>query len=120
MQGETVWLLPRQPGSPDAHGNPAYTWPGHTDTKAVKVDGVAVSPRSAAGTQLAADIEETNREGVIIGLMVYLPPGTRVEPVDRMYVRGHTYDVTGEPGVWINPWSKVERGVQVALSRTEG
>lgn len=119
--GETVWWLPRQDGEDDAHGNPAYTWPAHTDDAAVEIDGAVVSPRSASGTHLSAETSEVGREAIIVGLMLFLPAGSPApEPVDRMHVRGEDYDVVGEPGVWKNPWSGRERGVQVALERTEG
>lgn len=120
ITGEPVWVLPRQNGTPDAHGNPVYTWPAHTGGTAVKIDGAAVSPRSANGSPLSAETNETNRDAVIVGLMVFLPPGSRMTAVDRMYVRGDTYEVVGEPGIWVNPWQQSEEGVQVALERVEG
>jgi hypothetical protein len=116
MAGETVWILPRTLGGADAHGNLTPTWPAHTDPGAVRVDGAKVAPR----TDLGGETRDPTREGVIVGATVYLPPGVRLEPVDRMWVRGIVWDVIGEPGVWVQPWTAVEKGVQVALQRREG
>lgn len=117
MVGETVWVLPRQTGQPDAHGNVAHTWPTPEDEGAVQVDQALVAPRTDMTGELAG---QPHREAVVIGLQVFLPPGSRMEPVDRMYVRGETYEVVGEPGVWNSAWTAREWGVQVALRRTEG
>ena len=109
MSGETVWLLPRQGGATDAHGNTVWTW----DVE-VPVDGAKVAPRPGE------EPEQLPRETVIVGLSVLLPPGVRLSAVDRMKVRGEVYKVIGEPGVWVSPWTGREWGVQVALERVEG
>ena len=109
MSGETVWHLPRRTGSADAHGNTVWSWPDE-----VPVAGAKVAP--AAGEETG----EPAREAVTVGLKVMLPAGVRIAPVDRMKVRGAIYHVIGEPGVWVNPWTSRETGVQVALERVEG
>lgn len=108
MIGETVTIHRHTPGPKDAHGNdgPA-TW---TD---VTVSGSAVAPRQG-------EEPGNNRDTVIVGLTVYLPPGTVVGPADEMTVRGGRYGVVGEPGVWTNPHTGITRGVQAALERVEG
>ena len=119
--GELVWILPRQSGHTDAHGNIVWDWPdppesGESDTAAIPVPDAKVAPR----TSPTNETPDPTREAVIVGLTVYLPPGTRMAAVDRMWVRDDIYHVIGEPGVWVNPWTGVEKGVQVALERTEG
>lgn len=109
VYGEPVTVLARTDGPPDAHGNPTYTW-----APSASVSALGVAPRQG---------EEDNaggREAVIVGLTVYLPAGTQIAAVDRMVVRGETYQVVGEPGVWTNPYTGITRGVQVALERVEG
>lgn len=115
--GETVWILPRQDGPTNAHGNTVHTWPLHTDALAVPVKGAKVAPR----TDLAGEASIAGREAVVTGMRVLIPGGApRPAPVDRMFVRGETYAVIGEPGSWVNPWRQVETGVDVALKRVEG
>lgn len=116
MAGETVWILPRTLGAADAHGNQIPSWPDVGDAGAVQVNGAKVAPR----TDLSGEIPSPQREGVIVGATVYLPAGFRLEAVDLMWVRGTTWEVVGEPGVWVQPWTGEEKGVQVALRRREG
>lgn len=95
-------------GAVDRYGNPTD---GPTQT--ITVTGCAVAPRSTSE-------ENTDRAGVITGLTVYAPPGTRINPADRLHIRNALYEVEGEPGIWVSPFTGVEAGVEVAVRRVEG
>jgi hypothetical protein len=58
------------------------------------VSGVLVAP---AGT---TEPLEVGRSEVDTDLTLYLPHGADVRPLDRVVVRGVTYDVQGERGDW--------------------
>lgn len=109
---ETVWILPRQQAGSDAHGNPTYTWPEPGDLTSVKVEDALYAP---AGSE---DVDPM-RQPVESVPAVFLPAGTRMEPVDRVSARGDTFEVEGDPHVW-QTMSGVEKGVRVSLRRTEG
>jgi hypothetical protein len=106
MPREQVTILRRgaSPGS-DPYGVPL---PGTQTSETV--DALAVAPRSSG---------EYNRfqATVTVGLSVYLPAGTNVDPKDRMIVRGVTYEVVGEPADWRNPFTGSTPGIEVALER---
>jgi len=108
--GETVTILERVQTGVDRYGKPVYEWP----EPGVEVAGCAVAPR------MSEEPAEVNRNRVITGLTVYLPPGTQITPHDRLVVRGVTYEVVGEPGDWRSPYSGVARGIEVAIQRIEG
>lgn len=83
-----------------------------TDTETA-YDGCAVAPRYSSE-------DNDNRSAVIVGITVYFPPGADVLPTDRMSVRDQVYRVDGDPGRWINPFTNVERGLEVAGVRVSG
>lgn len=115
--GETVWVLPRTATGVDVHGNQTVSWPdspSHAD--AVQVDNVAVAGR----VRLDNEPDLPNREAVITRFDVYMPAGTDVKAVDRMWIRGDVYDVVGEPFAWRSPYSGREPGVQATVERIEG
>lgn len=107
MSGETVTVHRWASGGTDAHGNTTDTWTDAT------VDGVAVSPRQG-------EESGNNRDAVIVGLTLYFPAGTDLSAKDEVTVRGSRCQIIGEPGVWINPYTGVTRGVQAAVERVEG
>ncbi len=113
MVGETVTVTHPAATATDEYGDPI---PGQSAT--VQVPGCAVAPRM----QLQASTEsgERGRQGVIVGLTVYTPPGVDIRSSDKLTVRGVDYDVEGEPGVWVNAFTGVPRGVEVALRRAVG
>lgn len=117
MSGETVHILPRQDGPPDAHGNPSYTWPAHTDATAVPVEDVKVAQRTDLGGEAAI----ADREAVISQMALFFPPTAELPAaVDRMHVRGDAYDVIGHPAEWIYYRAGRPAGAEVALKRAEG
>lgn len=85
---------------------------GTTVTDTV-VRGCAVSPRQSV------ELHGAGRDGVIVGLTLWAPPGTAIAAGDQVLVDGVSYDVDGEPGEWTSRGGR-KRGVQVALTRTAG
>lgn len=110
MIGETVTVLTRTQTGVDRYGKPIYGWPG----PGVEIAGCAVAPRTSE------EPVQVGRQAVITGLQVYLPPGVEIGPYDRLLIRGDTYEVEGDTGEWLNPYSAVWRGVEVACSRIAG
>jgi hypothetical protein len=110
VSGETVVHLPRTVSGTDAHGNPIYSWP----TPGVPIEGASVG-RGAVRTD-----SDPVRDEEHVALTVMLPPGHQIAAVDRMVVRGETFEVVSDSFPWVNPWTQVERGVEVRLDRMEG
>lgn len=106
--GETVVLV--RPGAPteDDYGNDV---PG-TATE-TNIAGAVVAPRTSG-----EDVQ--GRDQVVVGLNVWLPAGTHVQPTDRLMVRGVLYEVDGEPGAWRSPFTGISSPVQVSLTRVAG
>lgn len=99
----------RSPGGHDAYGDPT----DGTSARAI-LDDAFVAPRESTGTT------ERGREGVVVGLTLYAPHGTRIEPSDLFEVDGVTYSVEGDPGVWCHPATGWRAGVVAALTRAAG
>ena len=112
MIGETIVRLRAQEAVERNRYGGAVT--GWDSAVSAEIDGCAVSPRfNPEDTALG-------RQGVIVGLTVYAPPGTDVLPTDRVVVRGVEYEVDGQPGEWTNPYDSLSRGVEFALKRVDG
>jgi hypothetical protein len=110
MIGETVTFI--EPGTTtDGYGATVPDW---INTTLHAVEHCAVAPRSAE------EDRDNGRQAVVIGLTIYAPAGTRVEPTWRATARDGTYEVDGEPGVWVHPWSTLEHGVEIQLRRVQG
>lgn len=107
MSGETVVRL-RAAAATDAYGDET---PGTDVSK--NFTGVAVAPRySTEGND--------NRSAVVVGLTLYFPPGSDVLSTDRWRVRGAVYSTVGDPASWINPFTSVNCGLEVAVKRVTG
>lgn len=106
--GETVTIVRPGPPTEDEYGNEAPGAPTEST-----ISGCAVAPRSSS-----EDLQA--RDQVIVGLTVWMPSGSVVYPTDQMRVRGVLYDVDGEPGGFLNPFTGSAGPVQVALTRVSG
>lgn len=93
---------PSQPMTGDSAGDPDET----------EVDGCVVWPRTTSE-------DDYGRHHVIEGITVAMPAGTDVRASDAVRVRGTTYQVAGQPGVFRSPFSGAEL-VEVNLTRAEG
>lgn len=103
--GETITV--RRPAGTSPRGDPLPTV-DHT------VGGCAFAPRTS--TELL-----DRRDTVTIGLSLYAPPGADIRPTDRIVrADGTVWEVTGEPGDWLTPWSGWHPGIEVALTRVTG
>ncbi len=96
-----------RPGGTDIYGNPI-------DGVEVSTADVIVAPR--------ADSEATSpgRSAVIVGYTIYLPPGSDLRPTDRVIIDDVAYEVDGQVGHWVNPFTGIDRGYQAALRRVDG
>jgi hypothetical protein len=105
--GETVTLHTRTVTGQDADNNDVY---GDVPTT---VKNVPVWPRSAVELVQGQDT-------LITGLSVLLPAGTSVKGVDKVTVYGKDYDIDGEPGLYRSPFTNLQPGVLVNLTRATG
>lgn len=106
MITQTVTLVRRTKGTPDAFGNDTWT----TATRPVK--GV-VAPNGG--------VEQIQgRDTLVTQPTVYLPAGTDVTHLDAVVIDGLTYEVDGEPINWVHPLTGWRPGVEVKLRRAIG
>lgn len=105
--GETVILLRRTKIGQDRYHNDTYS------TTSVTLGGCAVSRLESV---------EDNAHGtrVVVAGEVILPPGTVVTALDRIRVRGLTYDIEGPGKVLDDPMASTAGAVQVHIRRTTG
>lgn len=108
--GETVTVIPRNPGAEDAHGNPIAGWGAEYD----------LTPCAVYDRATTAEPSQTGRSPVAEGLTVLAPTGSVIGPHDRARVRGELYEVEGFPFDWRSPLTGWQPGVQFDLSRVEG
>lgn len=97
-------------GVPDRYGNATPGWADPVDLPVY-----AVSPKQSV------EPDEVGRRAVLSGLTVYAPADCPVTARDRVLHRGESWEVAGEPGVWVdNPHGGFQEGVQFDLERSEG
>lgn len=107
MTGESVVRL-RAAASTDTYGDEAR---GAETSKTFT--GVAVAPRYSTEAN-------DNRSAVIVGLTLYFPAGSDVLSTDRWRVRGAVYETDGDAASWVNPFTSVNHGLEVAVKRVTG
>jgi hypothetical protein len=105
----TSVVLLRPVTTTDRYGNDTVT-----SRERVPVSGAAVAPRSSS------DLHAPGRQGVLVGLTVYLPPGSVVGDHDLVEVDGVVHEIEGVAGVWANPLTGTSAGVEVAVRRVSG
>lgn len=108
-----------------AHGEPVTVWTATTTTDRYgnEVNDWVVGPtydRCSVAPRASTELTDGGRQGVIIGLSVYLPPDAVVGPHDRLEVRGDMFEIDGEPGEWRSPFTGWNPGIEVALKRVTG
>ena len=108
--GETVTRL-RAPLVADRYGNLVPDW---DNPDRLDIPDCGVAPRTSD------EETEQGRQGVIVGITVYAPPGTDILPSDRMEVRGEVWEVVGEVADWRSPYTGWHPGIVVNLRRVEG
>lgn len=106
--GETVVLLRRTVTGKDAYQSDTYT------TTEVSIAGASVLD--------LRPVEEPagSKTRVITTGRVILPPGTAVQAVDRIRVRGLTYDVDGQGVDQDDPMHPTDGPVEISIRRVTG
>ena len=107
--GRTVTIVRGSTDGYDEYGDPSS---GSVSRTVVR--GCAVAPRSSS------EPDARGRRGVVVGLTLFAPHGTDIRFTDTVEVDGTAYEVEGEPGVWVSPFTGWSPGVEVALSRAGG
>lgn len=104
-RAETVVRLTPKTKTGRYSGEPEIDWTQPpTETP---IEDVRVAPGATD------EVPQVDREAVEIAFTLYAPPGTIVDRLERVRVRGEDFDVQGEPQVWT-------RGVVIAVTRKEG
>lgn len=96
---ERVWIVRGDGETLDEYGDPVATSP-----ERLALDVWGVEPRTGG------DVAELGRNGYTDGFVIYAPPpatadAPRVQPSDRIEVRGRLYDLVGVVGEWRNPFA---------------
>lgn len=108
LGGELVVILHRIPDGTDRYNNTRYR------TESVEVGGAAVRVLSSD------ERAESGGSTITDSIEVMLPPGTEVTALDRLQVRGLTYEVDGRPKAERDPMTGAEGGVRVIAHRVAG
>lgn len=105
------------PGPADRYGDPT-----EADIEPVELPDAFVAPRpgDAAVPWANQPIDGRGRQGVIVGLTMYVPGCSTIDRTSRVEIDGTLYDIEGEPGVWADPSDGLVAGVEVALRRAAG
>lgn len=111
--GETVVIL-RGTTVDDPYSNEPGTSLDWRSPARNPIEGCAIEPR------YSNERESTYSDPIIVGLRVFMPPGTDVTSRDRLEVRGEVYEVEGIPFDWRNPFTGWAPGVEVNIKRLEG
>ena len=83
-----------RPGVKTSRGSTVPDWE-HTD-EPVDIAGCSVQP---ASTSLS---EDGRVLGIMDGLTAYIPNGSDVKAGDHIIYDGNTYEIAGEPRVWVS------------------
>lgn len=119
--GETVRII--RTGTSPGRGPRGQPLPGPDESFDLK--GCAVSPR--AETPQVGGEQQQDRDTVIVGWTVYVPPGQPnharlpLRTTDQATIRGVVCDITGEPGDWgRSPFTGTRGPIQFAADRVTG
>ena len=104
--GETVTLVARAVTGQDGDGNDVY---GETLTDVIGGFDPAI------GFERVGGMDQVSTQP-----QVYLPPGTVVDSVDAVVVRGLRYEVDGTTNDWRSPFTGWAPGVVIPLKRVTG
>lgn len=111
--GETVVIVRQSPGGVDEYGDPISG-----SEERIDVPGCTWAPRLAGAA--SSEIDDRGRQGIIVGMTVYMPYDTDLRPSDQLVLDGLLYEVEGEPGKWHNRMTGRRAGLEVAARRSEG
>lgn len=116
MIGNVTATIERpDPGGLDQYGDPVE---GDDSPQTHGLANCTVAPR------VSSETTDRAREGVVIGLTLYCPPGTDVARDDVVVIEAgpHAgrYRVDGEPGTWDSGLSSWPAGVVAELKAAKG
>ncbi len=57
---------------------------------------------------------------VVFGFTVLMPADADILPTDQVILRGITYDVDGEPALYMSPLTGTQSGIEVHLTTATG
>lgn len=100
----------RTPGGVDRLGNLITS----TTSRTAFPDRSFVAPRESP------EITDRGRFGVIVGLTLYFPLGFDLTYEDAVEVDGVLFEVDGEVGRWMSPFTGWAAGSTAALTRAVG
>lgn len=112
LGGELVVILRRVQDGEDRYHNARYV------TVEEDVPSAAVRPLSS--TEQTSAQMGTGRDQLVDTIEVILPPDTDVTGLDRMRVRGLTYEVDGEPTDLRDSMTGADPGIRVIGKRVRG
>lgn len=113
-------------GPPYAHGRTVEIWRAvdTTDEYGNTVPGEFLLTHVVMGCGVAprreSELLERGRMGVIVGWTVYMWYQADVRVHDRVRIDGEFFEIDGEPGVWQQPMSGWDAGIEINLKRVEG
>lgn len=121
--GSIVTVLRDVLGGLDQWNDPVVASTSRTD-----IAGCAVVPR------YSSEPVAVGRNGVIIGLTLYVPAGSNILFTDRIEINGggtvagapvtpttaKIYAIEGEAADWVNPFTGWKPGMEIALKRAVG
>jgi hypothetical protein len=112
MPGETI-TRQRADAAADPYSGEAtrLDW---TTPSTISVADVKVAP---AGTSEPLEVGAARTEDE---LTLYVPFDADIEPLDRVVVRGKTYEVQGQRGDWSSPYTGIDRVSVVQVRRVTG
>ncbi|HET7666545.1 MAG TPA: hypothetical protein VFK56_10845 [Mycobacterium sp.] len=87
------------------------------DTTTTKAAPVAV-PGAIFAPRTSSERTDPTAPAVIVGGTLYVK-GITPSPLDQFTVDGVLYDVQGEPGHWVSPFTREDFGYEVAVKRYE-
>ena len=102
---ETVILMDREVVGTDVYGNDVYDW--------------VQAPSPAWAEQRNGQETIGPGEQSVANMLLYLPPETLVEAVDKVIWRGAEWEVAGEPG-WQPPGFTIDAYQVMALRKVTG
>jgi len=112
--GETVTRLrAKRVDDPYSGQSDGLDW---ADPERAEITGCAVYP---AGSGIE-DVTTVGRDQSRDALTVLAPPGADIETLDRLEIRGHTYQVQGFPHDYRHPMTGWQPGMAVTAIRREG
>ena len=100
VHGQTVTIVHRTLGTPDARGND--TWTETTE------DVPYCSVHPGLSTEVTAGTEEVSSD-----VTVMFPDGTSIKATDAMIINGDRYEVVGTPNQWQSPFTGIKSLVEV-------